>query len=120
MLDRAAERLRPEGAILVRTIQADFRDADLFPGHFDIILAAAVLHHLREDPDWEMAFQKIFRLLAPGGSFWITDLVAHEGGAASRMMWNRHGDFLARSGGEEYRNQVFAYIEQEDSPRSLT
>jgi tRNA (cmo5U34)-methyltransferase len=120
MLDRAAERLRAEGAVKVRTIQADFREADLVPGSYDLILAAAVLHHLREDADWETAFQRIFRLLAPGGSFWITDLVAHEGAAASRMMWERYGDFLARSGGEEYRDQVFAYIKQEDSPRSLT
>ena len=120
MLDRAAKRLRAEGAVEVRTIHSDFREANLVPEHYDIILAAAVLHHLRENADWETAFQKIFRLLAPGGSFWITDLVEHEGSAASRMMWNRYGDFLVRSGGQEYRDQVFAYIEAEDSPRSLT
>ena len=120
MLDRAAERVGGEGAVKVRTIQADFREADLGAGRYDVILAAAVLHHLREDADWERAFEKILGLLAPGGSFWVTDLVAHEGAAATRMMWNRYGDYLTGLGGEEYRERVFAYIEAEDTPRSLT
>jgi tRNA (cmo5U34)-methyltransferase len=120
MLDRAAGRLRAEGGVQLGTIQSDFREADLPSGRYDVILAAAVLHHLREDEDWEAAFRKIFRLLAPGGSLWITDFVAHEGGAASRIMWDRFGDFLVRNGGIEYRDRVFGYIEVEDSPRSLT
>jgi tRNA (cmo5U34)-methyltransferase len=120
MLDRAAERLRAEGGVEFRTIQADFREADLPLGHYDVILAAAVLHHLRGDADWETAFQKIFRVLAPGGSFWVTDFVAHEGRAVSRIMWDRYGDYLADLGGVEYRDRVFAYVEKEDSPRSVT
>ena len=120
MLDRASERVLAAGAVDVRTFQGDFRGVDLRPGSYDVILAAAVLHHLRDDADWEGAFQKIFRLLAPGGSFWVTDFVAHEGNAVSRMMWDRYGDYLVQIGGSEYRDRVFAYVEQEDSPRSLT
>ncbi len=35
-------------------------------------------------------------------------------------MWKRYGDYLEQTGGPEYRDKVFAYVEQEDSPRSLT
>jgi tRNA (cmo5U34)-methyltransferase len=120
MLDRARERVRAAGGTQLETIQTDFRDADFSANHYDVILAVAVLHHLRDDADWETAFQKIFRLLAPGGSFWVTDFVAHKGKAVSPMMWDRYGDYLVQAGGTEYRDKVFAYIEQEDSPRSLT
>lgn len=120
MLERAEQRVRAAGGTLLKMIRADLRVAKLPEGHFDVILAAAVLHHLREDADWEAAFQKIFRLLAPGGSFWVTDFVTHEGNMIQQMMWNRYGDYLAQSGGPEYRDKVFAYVEQEDSPRPVT
>lgn len=120
MLDRAKERVGKAGGTKLKTIQADLREAELSEGHFDVILAAAVLHHLRDDADWETTFQKIFLLLAPGGSFWVTDFVSHESDAVHRMMWDRYGDYLTQTGGAEYRDKVFAYVEQEDSPRSLT
>ena len=100
--------------------QDDFRVADLPNASFDIILAAAVLHHLRDDDDWHTGFSKIHRLLRPGGSVWITDLVAHETTAVQQMMWNRYGHYLVGLGGEEYRDRVFQYIDKEDSPRSVT
>jgi tRNA (cmo5U34)-methyltransferase len=120
MLDKATERVSKAGGTKFKTIQADLREANLAEGQFDVILAAAVLHHLRENSDWETAFQKIFRLLAPGGSFWVTDLVTQEGSVIHSMMWERYGDYLAQTGGPEYRDKVFAYVEQEDSPRPLT
>jgi tRNA (cmo5U34)-methyltransferase len=35
------------------------------------------------------------------------------------MMWERYGDYLVQLKGGDYREKVFAYIEQEDSPRPL-
>lgn len=35
-------------------------------------------------------------------------------------MWKRYGDYLVTKGGEDYRVEVFDYIDQEDSPRSTT
>jgi tRNA (cmo5U34)-methyltransferase len=55
--------------------QGDFRDADLPTESYDVIFAAAVLHHLRDDEDWQATFEKIWSLPKPGGSVWITDLV---------------------------------------------
>lgn len=120
MLARARERAEAAGAKNVRTFHADFREADLPAGVYDVILAAAVLHHLRDEADWESAFRKIHRLLAPGGSVWITDLVTHEIPAVHEMMWARYGQYLEGLGGAGYREKVFAYVEKEDSPRPLT
>jgi tRNA (cmo5U34)-methyltransferase len=119
MLERARERIASAGARTVRTFHADFRAADLPAGAYDVILAAAVLHHLREDADWEAAFRKIYTLLAPGGSVWITDIVTHEMPVVHELQWNRYGRYLEGLGGAAYREKVFAYVEKEDSPRPL-
>jgi tRNA (cmo5U34)-methyltransferase len=120
MLTRARERVGAAGAKTIRTFHADFREADLPEGAYDVVLAAAVLHHLRDESDWESAFRKIHRLLAPGGSFWVTDLVVHEIPAVHELMWARYGQYLEGLGGAAYRDKVFAYVEKEDSPRPLT
>lgn len=120
MLERAAARVREVNAGEVRCLAGDFRTVPLDAESYDVILAAAVLHHLRDDADWLAAFQKIFRVLAPGGSVWITDLVAHETSPVDSLMWRRYGEYLTSLGGEDYKEKVFAYIDQEDSPRPVT
>lgn len=120
MLDRAVQRVSEVNSGEVRSFQSDFRAADLEADRYDVILAAAVLHHLRDDADWEAAFRKIHHVLAPGGSVWITDLVMHETRAVQAMMWQRYGDYLVSLNGEDYRDKVFEYIDREDSPRPVT
>ena len=120
MLKRAADRVTEVNHGSVCTIASDFRDADLASSSYDVILAAAVLHHLRDDQDWHEAFQKLHRILRPGGSVWITDLVSHESTAVQEMMWKRYGEYLCTLGGAEYRDKVFTYIDKEDSPRPVT
>src|SRR5262249_1608027 len=68
MLDRAVARVSAETEGAVEAIQGDVRDVALGEGRFDIILAAAVLHHLRSDDEWEAVFEAFHRTLAPGGS----------------------------------------------------
>ncbi len=120
MLDRAFQRVSNETNGAVRTFQKDIRKAELEEGSYDILIAGAVLHHLRDEVDWRETFTKLYRLLAPGGSLWISDMVYHDDPLVHKLMWDRYGDFLVKLGGEEYRNKVFSYIEIEDSPRSLT
>lgn len=120
MLEAALKRISKVTSGRVNIIQGDFRDLDLPTCGYDIILAAAVLHHLRDEQDWKSAFRKLYALTAPGGSVWITDLVFHETDAVHDLMWKRYGKYLSDSGGEEYRDKVFAYIDKEDSPRSVT
>lgn len=118
MLERARERVLAVGARRVETMQGDIRTAPLQDGCFDIILAAAVLHHLREDADWETVFRRLHALLAPGGWLWIADFCIQDNAAVQSLMWTRYGDYLSALGGDSYRDDVFAYIEKEDTPRS--
>lgn len=120
MLERAQQRVSKETNGMVSIIQGDFRTANLSDNSYDIVLAAAVLHHLRDDQDWFRAFSKIFQLIRPGGSFWVTDMVSHESCAVQEFMWRRYGKYLEGIGGQDYQKKVFAYIEREDSPRSAT
>lgn len=120
MLDKAYERVSAVNSGKLRTLQGDFREVELPAQGYDVILAAAVLHHLRDDRDWVSTFKKIFRLTAPGGSVWITDLVSHETETLQALMWQRYGEYLCALGGEDYRAKVFDYIDKEDSPRPVT
>ena len=120
MLQRAADRISAVNKGVIRTFHQDIRTAPLTSGYYDIILAAAILHHLRDDKDWEDAFSKLYKLAAPGGSLWITDLISHENSRIQEMMWKRYGEYLESTGGEKYRDQVFTYIDKEDSPRPVT
>jgi len=120
MLEKAHERIAAVNAGKIRIWQGDFREINL-PAHgFDVILAAAVLHHLRDNPDWQKTFKKIYQLTAPGGSVWITDLVAQETEPVQALIWQRYGEYLCALGGEEYQQKVFDYIDREDSPRPVT
>lgn len=119
MLDRAMERIAPvtQGSVLTR--QGDIRQIDLGQERFDIILAAAVFHHLRGDEEWRAVFGKCHAALRPGGTLWIFDMVEHDDPALQALMWARYGEYLVALKGEDYRKHVFDYIEQEDTPRSL-
>lgn len=120
MLEKARERIGQVNDGKVRIFQEDIRTVDLPANHYDVILAAAVLHHLRDEADWEAVFRKIYEMTAPGGSVWITDLVWHEDTAVQEMMWARYGRYLESVGGQAYLENVFTYIDKEDSPRPVT
>jgi tRNA (cmo5U34)-methyltransferase len=82
-------------------------------------MAAAVFHHLREDAEWKAMFGKCCAALKPGGSLWISDLIAHDNPVVQAVLWQRYGEYLTQLKGEAYRDQVFGYIEHEDTPRPL-
>ncbi|MBY0523038.1 MAG: class I SAM-dependent methyltransferase [Gemmataceae bacterium] len=119
MLERARERVGPATTGRVTTIQSDIREIELGEGEFDIVLAAAVLHHLRADDEWRAVFAAFHRALRPGGSVWVFDLVESSIAAIQQLMRQRYGDYLTRFKDEAYRDHVFAYIDKEDTPRPL-
>ncbi|MEW7281197.1 class I SAM-dependent methyltransferase [Aquimarina sp. 2201CG1-2-11] len=119
MLDKAFERVTRQCNTTVEIIQGDIREVILKENHFDIILAGAVLHHLRDDNDWEQTFDKLYRLLKPGGCLMISDLVTQESESINEYIWQRYGDYLERVGGTNYKDRVFEYVAKEDSPRSV-
>ena len=120
MLDRATQRVTAAGAKSVEAIQADVRECDFADASFDLIVTGAALHHLRDDSEWDTAFFNFFRWLRPGGSVWLYDLITHESPAVHAVMWKRYGDYLRGVGGDAMVERVFAYIEEEDTPRPVT
>lgn len=119
MLTRAAERIAAVTANKVTTIQGDVRELDLGAAQFDVIMAAAVLHHLRGDKEWRDTFAKFYKALKPSGSLWISDLTEHSTPQIQAMMWLRYGNYLTELKDEAYQEHVFAYIAKEDTPRPL-
>lgn len=119
MLDRARERVSRATAGRITTIQGDIREIELAADEFDIVLAAAVLHHLRTDAEWQQVFTAFYRALRPGGSVWIFDLVESSIPAVQELLRRRYGEYLTRLKGEAYRDHVFAYVDKEDTPRPL-
>src|SRR5829696_5462019 len=63
MLDRAAERVGRATTGSVRAVQGDIRAVELPEEGFDLVLAAAVLHHLRTDDEWQQVFTALHRAL---------------------------------------------------------
>ena len=119
MLNRAADRVGRATAGRVETIRGDVRSALPPDGRYDIILAAAVLHHLRTDDEWRDVFASFHRALDPGGSFWVFDLVESSIPAVEGLMQAEYGDYLTRLKDAAYRDHVFAYVAREDTPRPL-
>lgn len=117
MLDRAGARL---GASVEEVRQGDVRRLEFADARFDVVLAAAVLHHLRTPGEWRRLFARVHRWLKPGGGFWIFDLVEHEERGVSLLMWARYRAYLEGLGGAEYRDRVLTAIEREDTPAPLT
>ncbi len=119
MLERAFQRVSRETTGRVNILQGDIRVIDLPQNHYDIILAGAVLHHLREDDDWEFVFKKLYTILNAGGCLMISDVVTQDTELLTGLFWERYGDYLEQLGGTEYRKKVLDYVAKEDSPRSL-
>jgi tRNA (cmo5U34)-methyltransferase len=119
MLDKAYERVSPVTSNKVEIIQGDIRNIELPNNHFDILLAGAVLHHLRDDKDWETTFTKLHKLLKPGGCLMISDLITQDTEVLNNYTWEKYGDYLESIGGKDYRQKVLDYVAKEDSPRSL-
>ena len=119
MLEKAKERVSAIATGEVAIIQSDIRTASLPKNHYDIILAGAVFHHLREDTDWLFTFSKLFNLLKTGGCLMISDLVTEESDTMTAYIREKYGAYLTSVGGIEYKDTVLAYIDKEDSPRSL-
>ncbi len=119
MLNKAYERVSTFTSNKVQIIQGDIRTVELSNDHFDIILAGAVLHHLRDDEDWETTFNKLYGLLKPGGCLMISDLITQDTEVLNNYTWEKYGDYLESIGGAAYRKKVLDYVVKEDSPRSI-
>lgn len=119
MLDHATQRISTRTTGSVTPIQSDIRQIEIGTNRFDIVLASAVLHHLRTDDEWHTVFQKLYNATKPNGSVWIFDIVESPLPEIQAMYWRRYGEYLSGVGGEEYRDTIFERIIEEDTPRSV-
>jgi tRNA (cmo5U34)-methyltransferase len=119
MLQKAKERVSAQTNGEITLLQDDMRNLDLPDNHFDIILAATTLHHLRDEADWETVFTKFYKTSRPGGSIWISDLITHDSPPIAQLFNQQYSDYLDTLGGPEYRQKVLEYVAHEDTPRSL-
>ena len=120
MLARARDRVRVfpfSGEIEI--VKGDLRAVE-FGGPHDVVLAAAVLHHLRSESEWRAVLGRVFSSLRPGGLLLVHDMTAFGLPAASSVMAERYGAHLVGLRDEAYRDAVFAYIAREDSPAALS
>jgi tRNA (cmo5U34)-methyltransferase len=120
MLQRAEERLTAEGFEVEETIQTDIAAAELPNEKFDIVVAAASLHHLRTRNDWKNVFHQIYRSINFGGSFWMSDLIRHENEMIESLQKERYAEYLTDLRDRAYQQQVFEYINRSDTPETLS
>ncbi len=120
MLDRAQERILAQGATVESAIQSAIQTAELRRNAYDIIVAGAVLHHLRTRDEWLSVFKKIYHALADGGTFFYWDLIRQESAEQERLQRERYKQYLVGVRDEAYQQKVFANIDQEDTPETVT
>ena len=118
MLDRARERV---GAVTgkVAWIEGDIRTAELPKGKFDLAVAAAVLHHLRDEDDWKRTFAKIHSLLKPGGVLLVSDLICHANPKIEANFKVRQEAFLREALGDAEAERIMQSIADSDTPSPL-
>ena len=119
MLERARERVGSAASGKVAWIEGDIRTADLPKAKFDIAVAAAVLHHLRDEEDWKRTFAKIHSLLKPGGILMVSDLIRHDNPKIEALFKIRQEIFLREALGDAEAERIMQSIAESDTPSSL-
>jgi tRNA (cmo5U34)-methyltransferase len=118
MLERAAARLTAENFYIEKSVQSDIRETPLEPEKYDVIVAGAVLHHLRTRDEWKDVFSKIYQSLSNGGTFWYWDLICHENEEIQAVQKERYAEHLAAKVGREQQTRTFEMIERSDTPET--
>lgn len=120
MVEAAQKRVSEIISGKVSAIQGDYRDVELGKNCFDIITAGTTLHHLRDDDEWELVFEKIYRALKPGGSFWINDIVLAETNEINEMMLSGWMSILKKQVSTDEIAMYLERYESEDTPRTIS
>ena len=119
MLARARERVGAAACGRISLVEGDFRDTQLPEGKFDLAVAAAVLHHLRDDADWRQGFSKIHSLLKSGGLLLVSDLIRHENPRIEALFQVRQERFLREALGDAEAERIMRSIAESDTPSSV-
>ena len=119
MLERARERVGSANPGRVELIAGDLRTAPLPEGKFDVAVAAAVLHHLRDEADWELGFSRIRSCLKIGGVLLVSDLIRHEDPKIEAMFKVRYEAFLREALGDAEAERIMRSVAASDTPSPL-
>ena len=119
MLERAKERVGSAASGKVDRVEGDIRTAELPEAKFDIAVAAAVLHHLRDEDDWKRTFAKLHSLLRPGGILLVSDLIRHENPKIEALFKVRQEIFLREALGDAEAERIMQSIAESDTPSPL-
>ena len=119
MLERAKERVGAVASVPVIAEEGDIRTAELPQGKYDIAVAAAVLHHLRDEDDWKRTFAKIHSLLKPGGLMLVSDLICHANPKIEANFKVRQEAFLREALGDAEAERIMQSIADSDTPSPL-
>ena len=120
MLEKAKERVQENINGTVTAFQGDYRDVEFDENQYDVITAGTTLHHLRDDKEWELVFEKVFRALKKNGTFWINDIVLSETEAINQMMMDGWISEMKKHHNEEEIEMYLNRYETEDTPRTLS
>lgn len=118
MLDCASARLTAEHFHVEKIVQGDIREMSLEPEKYDLIVAGAVLHHLRTQDEWRTVFAKIYQSLSSDGMFWYWDLIRHENDEIQAIQKKRYAEYLVAKVGREQQERTFEMIERSDTPET--
>ena len=119
MLERSKERVGSVAAGKVTLVAGDLRTAELTEKNFDIVVAAAVLHHLRDEADWLTGFSRIRDLLRDGGVLLVSDLIRHTNPAVEAVFKARQETFLREALGDAEAERIMRSIAASDTPSPL-
>ena len=84
-----------------------------------VVVAAAVLHHMRNEADWTLAFSQIYSLLKSGGILLVSDLIRHENPAVEALFKVRQESFLHEALGDAEAERIMQSIADSDTPSPL-
>lgn len=120
MLERALERVGEIVSGKVTALHGDYRELDLGENQYDVITAGTTLHHLRGDEEWELVFNKVYKALKSGGTFWINDIVIGETDEITQMMLDGWIGEMSKHHNQDEIEMYLNRYETEDTPRTLS
>src|SRR5690554_6655446 len=97
----------------------DFYSFD-FDKNYDVIISSLALHHLAEDEDKKMFYQKIYNALTDKGVFYNADVVLGSNKHLQELNMTKWKEFMSKNvSTDEIENKWIIKYKDEDRPTSL-
>lgn len=97
----------------------DFYSFD-FDKKYDVVISSLALHHLAEDEDKKMFYQKIYNALTDRGVFYNADVVLGSNNHLQELYMTKWKEFMSKNVSlDEIENKWIMKYKDEDRPTSL-